>query len=59
MEELEKFRAAGVDSKLIDQYQAECKTMRAFTLLEISKVWGKVIVMESLDQTGLKITIKR
>ncbi len=58
MEELEKFRAAGVDSKLIDQYQAECKTMRAFTLLEISKVWGKVIVMESLDQTGLKLQSK-
>lgn len=56
--ELEKFRAAGVDGKIINQYEAECKTLRAFTLLEISRVWGKVIVMENLDQTQLKLQSK-
>lgn len=58
IEELEKFRAGGVNSKLIDQYQSECKVLRGFALLEISKVWGKVIVMETLDQTKLTLRSK-
>ncbi|MEN2436682.1 RagB/SusD family nutrient uptake outer membrane protein [Weeksellaceae bacterium A-14] len=58
IEELEKFRAGGVDSALIDQYEAECKTLRAFMTLEISRVWGEVIVMENLDQTTLTLKDK-
>lgn len=58
IEQLEKFRAGGVDPNLINQYQAECKTLRAFTLLEISRVWGKVIVMENLDQSTLTLKSK-
>ncbi len=56
--ELEKFRAGGVNSQIIDQYIAECKTLRAFTLLEISRVWGKVIVMEVQDQSQLQLKEK-
>ena len=58
MNELEKFRAGGVNSQLIDQYISECKTLRAFYTLEISRVWGKVIVMEELDQTKLTLRSK-
>lgn len=58
MSELEKFRAGGVNSQLIDQYISECKTLRAFYTLEISRVWGKVIVMEELDQTKLTLRSK-
>lgn len=53
IEELEKYRAAGVNAKLIDQYEAECKTLRAFSLLEISRVWGDAFLMKTLDQTQL------
>lgn len=58
MNELEKFRAGGVNSQLIDQYISECKTLRAFYTLEISRVWGKVIVMEVLDQSQLTLRSK-
>lgn len=58
IEELEKYRAGGVNSALIDQYQSECKTLRGFILLEISRVWGRVIVMENLDQTQLTLRSK-
>lgn len=58
MNELEKFRAGGVNSQLIDQYLSECKTLRAFYTLEISRVWGRVIVMEELDQTKLTLRSK-
>ena len=58
MSELEKFRAGGVNSQLIDQYISECKTLRAFYTLEISRVWGKVIVMEELDQSKLTLRSK-
>lgn len=58
IEQLEKYRAGGVNSQMIDQYIAECKTMRAFTLLEISRVWGKVILMENLDQSQLTLKSK-
>ncbi|MPS72165.1 MAG: RagB/SusD family nutrient uptake outer membrane protein [Chryseobacterium sp.] len=58
MNELEKFRAGGVNSQLIDQYIAECKTLRAFYTLQISRVWGKVIVMDVLDQSQLTLRSK-
>ncbi|SHK41089.1 RagB/SusD family nutrient uptake outer membrane protein [Epilithonimonas mollis] len=58
IEQLEKFRAGGVNSKLIDQYIGECKTLRAFYTLEISRVWGKVIVMEVLDQSQVTLKTK-
>lgn len=58
MEELEKFRAGGVDGTLINQYQSEAKVLRAFMHLQLSKVFGDVIVMETLDQTQLSIRTK-
>lgn len=58
LEQLEKFRAGGVNGALIDQYQAECKVLRAFTLLEISRVWGKVILAESTDESTFTLKSK-
>lgn len=58
IDQLEKFKAGGVNPQLIDQYQAECKVMSAFLHLEISKVWGKVILVETPDQTQLKLQSK-
>ncbi|WP_245707148.1 RagB/SusD family nutrient uptake outer membrane protein [Epilithonimonas hungarica] len=58
MNELEKFRAGGVNSQLIDQYVAECKTLRAFYTFQISRVWGRVPVMEVLDQSQLTLRTK-
>lgn len=56
--QLENYRAGGVTPTLVNQYIAECKTLRAFSLLEISRVWGKVILMETPDQSQLKLKSK-
>jgi hypothetical protein len=56
--QLEKFKEGGVNPALISQYQAECKVMSAFLHLEISRMWGKVILVETPDQTQLKLKTK-
>jgi len=58
IDQLEKFKAGGVNPAMIAQYQAECKVMSAFLHLEISKMWGKVILVETADQTQLKMKSK-
>ncbi|MGC4129188.1 MAG: RagB/SusD family nutrient uptake outer membrane protein [Bergeyella sp.] len=58
IDELEKYRAAGVNSTLINQYQAEAKTLRAFMTFQISRVFGDIIVMEVPDQTQLTFRTK-
>ncbi|HQX41136.1 MAG TPA: RagB/SusD family nutrient uptake outer membrane protein, partial [Niabella sp.] len=58
MEQLEKFREAGVSSTLIDQYVAECKVMRAYITLQASRTWGGVFKVTSTDQTQLTVLSK-
>ncbi len=58
MDQLDKFRAGGVNETLINQYQAECKVMRAFLHLEISRMWGTVILGDTADQTQLTLKTK-
>jgi starch-binding outer membrane protein, SusD/RagB family len=58
IDQLDKFKAGGVNPNLINQYQAECKVMSAFLHLEVSRVWGKVILVETPDQTQLKMKSK-
>lgn len=56
--QLDKFKDGGVNPAMIAQYQAECKVMSAFLHMEISRMWGKVILVESPDQTQLKMKSK-
>lgn len=58
MEQLEKFRAGGVNSDLIDQYIAECKVLRGFITLELSRVFGDVYKIETTDQTQIQVLPK-
>ncbi|MFV0566690.1 MAG: RagB/SusD family nutrient uptake outer membrane protein [Flavobacteriaceae bacterium] len=55
MEQLEKFREGGVNSATIDQYIAECKTLRAFITMHLSRVFGDVCRMEVSDQTKVVV----
>lgn len=59
IEQLERFREEGVNSRLIDQYIAECKTLRAFITLELSRMYGDVFKVESTDQTILEVLTKQ
>ena len=44
IEEIGKYRDAGGNPVLAEQYIAECKVMRSFLLFQLSRVWGKVFI---------------
>lgn len=44
IEEIGKYRDAGGNPILAEQYIAECKVMRSFLLFQLSRVWGKVFI---------------
>jgi hypothetical protein len=54
MEQLELFKERGPNPALADQYIAEIKTMRAFHLLQLSRVWGNVFIITSSDNGDLQ-----
>lgn len=58
IERLEDFRAGGVDPGKIDQYEAECKTLRAFMTLELSRVFGDVYKIETSTPTDIVVLPK-
>lgn len=53
IDQIELYRKNGADSNLADQYIAEVKTMRAFLLFQISRVWGDVLIPPDYDPTHL------
>jgi hypothetical protein len=48
-DEINKYREAGANGKLADQYIAETKVMRAFLLHNMTRVWGDVFWPISSD----------
>jgi hypothetical protein len=55
IEQIEKYREAGGNSAKADQYVAEAKTLRAYLLLQLSRVWGKVFIPTSSDPAELLV----
>lgn len=53
IDQIELYRENGANNTLADQYIAEVKTMRAFLLFQISRVWGDVFIPASYDPTQL------
>jgi len=49
MDEIEKYRPAANNDALADQYIAECRTIRAYLYLCLSKAFGKIIIIDQLD----------
>jgi starch-binding outer membrane protein, SusD/RagB family len=58
IEQLEKFRAAGVSSALIDQYIAECQVLKGWLTLTLSRTFGGVFKVTSTDPTLLSMQTK-
>jgi hypothetical protein len=56
IEQVELYRAAGGNSAKADQYIAEAKTLRAFMLLNLSRVWGSILIPTSSDPSVLLVT---
>ena len=56
IEQVEKYREAGGNSTKADQYIAEAKTLRAFLLLQLTRIWGKILIPSSSDPSELLVT---
>jgi hypothetical protein len=53
IEAIGKYKEAGANASRADQYIAEIKVMRAFEMLQIARLWGKVFIVEGTDLTAL------
>lgn len=56
MEQVDLYIEAGASSSLGEQYKAEAMTLRAFMLLQLSRVWGDILIPPSSDPSLLLIT---
>jgi hypothetical protein len=53
IDQIELYRKNGADSKTANQYIAEIKTIRAFLLFQLSRVWGDIFIPPNYDPTRL------
>ena len=53
MEQLEQYRVYAPNPAVADQYMAEAKVIRAFLLLQLSRLWGDVFIPTASDPTLL------
>jgi len=53
MEQIELYMQKGANTSLGEQYISEAKVLRAWLLLQITRVWGKVFIPENSDPSDL------
>ena len=56
IEQLTQFREFASNPAVADQYIAEAKTLRAYLLFNLTRVWGDVLIPETSDPTELLVT---
>ncbi len=56
IDQIELYRENGANSALANQYIAEVKTMRAFLLFQLSRVWGSILIPPDYNPTNLLVT---
>ena len=47
MEEIELYKEAGANASEADQYIAEVKVLRAFEMLQLAQLWGRILIPET------------
>ena len=55
MEQVELYKEYATDKALADQYIAEAKTLRAFLLFQLTRVWGPILIPSSSDPSDLLV----
>ncbi|KXK30492.1 MAG: RagB/SusD domain-containing protein [Bacteroidetes bacterium OLB12] len=55
MEQISKYREFAPNPALADQYIAEIKTLRAFLMLQLSRVWGNIFIPVSSDPSDFLV----
>jgi hypothetical protein len=53
MEQIELYKEHAPNPALADQYIAECRTLRAFLLLQLTRLWGEVFIPQNSDLAAL------
>lgn len=55
IEQIELYKEHAANTALADQYIAEAQTLRAFLMLQLSRVWGDIYIPESSDISELLV----
>jgi len=55
MEQVELYKEFATNQSTADQYIAEAKTLRAFLLFQLSRVWGTIYIPTSSDPSDLLV----
>jgi hypothetical protein len=53
MEEIQKYKEAGASEAVAEQYIAEIKVMRAFEMLQLARLWGRILIPRSSQPSDL------
>src|SRR5690606_29563273 len=53
MEQIELYKQYAPNPALADQYIAEARTLRAFLLFQLTRVWGNIFIPETSDLAAL------
>ena len=56
IEQITQFREFASNPAVADQYIAEAKTLRAYLLFYLTRVWGDVLIPQTSDPTELLVT---
>lgn len=55
IEQVELYKENGGNASIANQYIAEAKTLKAFSLLQLSRIWGDVFITTSSDPSDLLV----
>lgn len=53
MEEIKKYQDAGANAALAQQYIAEIKVMRAYEMLQLTRLWGSILIPRTSQPADL------
>jgi hypothetical protein len=53
METIDKYKEAGANAATAEQYKAEIKVLRGFEMLQLARLWGRILIPESSEPSDL------
>lgn len=53
IDEINQYKAHGANAKEAEQYIAEAKTIQAFLLFQIARIWNDVLILETANPTDI------
>jgi hypothetical protein len=53
METIDKYKEAGANTSLAEQYKAEIRVLRAFEMLQLARLWGSILIPRTSQPSDL------